>query len=180
MSSANEEWPASLKRYDADGTGTLRFVPERWGSGQLTLFIGGIVCMLIGVLALILGQMALLSGLAFCAFGLALGAGPLLDRGRWFEVRPSGATVSIREGRWRWSRRSLDVKQEDLQTVLIADDEKTYGFRVPLLRHLRIEFRAAPFAGAPTAIVVGEMFGLSDTVLGQLRQLILGASSNAA
>lgn len=176
----NREWPSVLKPYVGPTANAVSFRPERWASGQLTILIGCCVCVAAGVVGVIVESDHRIGGLFFTvvfAIGALIAA---RDRAKWVRVETSDSGIDVTSGVWRRTLERQRIANADVQTVRVQQDEKTYGYKIPIRRHVIIEHVSVPFAGAPTGIRIGEMYGLQTPVLEALRDELAARAGKSA
>lgn len=162
------DWPTALKPYVGPAPNVLVLRPERWASGLIPLMLIGTIFVLLGVIGVVVTDERW-SSLAVACIGAAMVLIPGRERLRWVIVEATDTGVNITPGLGRWKSAMQHVSYADVQTVLMQDDEKAYGWGLPILKHVVIERTAAPFAGASAGVRIAEMFGLEDKVLETLR-----------
>lgn len=165
----SRQWPSALKPYVGPTPNAVTFKPAHWASGQLTWFVGSCVAVVAGLIAVVMDADHRLAGVAFIAVFTVFAWISGRERKKWVRVEISDNAIDVISGVWRRTTRRQPIGFIDVQSVRVQDDQKTYGYKIPVRRHVAIDYVASPFSGAPAEIRIGEMFCLDQAVLEALR-----------
>lgn len=163
------EWPSALHPYVGPTPNAVTLRPARWASGQLAVFLGSCVAFIAGVIATALDSDHRVGGFAFISVAVAGAWISGRDRQKWTRVQTTDDAIEVASGVWRKTSRRERILFADVQTVRVQNDQRTYGYKIPIRRHVVIDHVAAPFSGPAPEIRIAEMFCIDERVLEALR-----------